>query len=77
MSYKFSQELRDNLIAVLGSNFILKDQELTITLANQYQLIENGMKKLLSKNTTFELAKFSPNKAKTALYETVSAILSG
>lgn len=70
-------ETKTGILRALGSNFVLKDQQLTITLANQYQLIEKSLKQIVSENPMFELTDFSLNKTKTAYFEAVSDILSG
>lgn len=68
---------KTKILAALGQNFILKDGKVSIQLKKQYQLIEDGRKKILSENPRLELNGFVLDKAKTAQYKAVSATLSG
>jgi site-specific DNA recombinase len=70
-------QTKTSILHALGSDFVFKDGILSISLNKQYQIIENGMKQIVAENPTLELKEFSPDKAKTARFEAVSAVLSG
>ena len=64
-------------VRALGSNFVLKDGNLDITLRKQYQLIEKGVETIKAQNEGLELTDFALDKTKTAQYEAVSELMSG
>jgi len=70
-------EDKSAILRALGSNFVLKDQRLAIQLQNQYGIIQNGLNEIRAKYATLEPAINASNKAKTAHFEAVSAVLSG
>lgn len=78
--YWFSEgtyEDKSAILRALGSNFVLKDQKLSIQLQKQYELIQNGLNEIRSKYATLEPAINASNKTKTAHFEAVSVVLSG
>jgi len=77
--YWFSEgtyEDKSAILRALGSNFILKDQKLSIQLQKQYELIQNGLNLIRADYTTLEPPINASNKAKTAHLSAVSAVLS-
>jgi site-specific DNA recombinase len=70
-------ETKTRILHALGSDFIYKDGKIAITLKKQYQIIENGNKKLIAEYPALELSKFSLNKARTGIFAPVFDVLSG
>lgn len=70
-------ETKTDILRALGSNFILKDGVLDITLRKQYQLIEKGVETIKATNPRLELTDFALDKTKTATFKAVSEVLSG
>ncbi len=70
-------EKKTNILKALGKNFILKDGKVTVQLKKQYQLIENGRKRITSENPRLELDSFALGKTKTTQFKAVSATMSG
>jgi len=70
-------EVKTRILHALGSDFIYKDGKLAITLKKQYQIIENGNKRIVAENPALELANFSLDKAKTGIFAPVFNVLSG
>jgi len=68
---------KTKILRALGSNFVLKDGKLSITLLKSYQTLENGLKTIKEENPTFELADFAMVKTKTTPFKAVSELLSG
>lgn len=68
---------KTNILRALGSNFILKDGVLDITLRKQYQLIEKGVESIKAEYPMLELTDFALDKTKTAQSKAVSELLSG
>ncbi len=78
--YWFSEgtyEDKSAILRALGSNFVLKDQKLSIQLQKQYELIQNGVNLIKVEFGALEPAEFASEKAKTAHLEAVSTMLSG
>ncbi|NTW26860.1 MAG: recombinase family protein [Candidatus Moranbacteria bacterium] len=65
------------ILRALGSDFILKDGNISISLAKPYKIINENMVKINAENDTLEPSIFGLNKAKTSLLEPVSVVLSG
>lgn len=70
-------EDKSAILRAIGSNFILKDQKLSIQLQKQYGIIQNGLNEIRAEYTMLEPATNASNKTKTAHFEAVSAIVSG
>lgn len=69
-------EDKSAILRALGSNFVL-NQKLAIQLQNQYGIIQNGLNEIRAKYATLEPETNASDKAKTAHFEAVSAVLSG
>lgn len=65
------------ILRALGSNFVLNSGKVEITLAKPYKIVEKAISKLNAKYPSLEPSKFSIEKAKTARFQAVSALLSG
>ncbi len=70
-------DTKNTILRALGSNYILKDGILSISLDNSYKIIFNSLKTITSENPTFELSTFVLDKTKTASFEAISIVLSG
>lgn len=70
-------QTKTRILRALGSDFVLKNGEVNITLRKQYKIIEKGLEKIKAENPGLELTDFALNKTKTAQSKAVSAILSG
>lgn len=68
---------KTTILRALGSDFILKDGNISISLAKPYKIIAENLIKINTENATLEPSVFSLNKAKTSLLEPVSVVLSG
>ncbi|HEX8974822.1 MAG TPA: recombinase family protein [Patescibacteria group bacterium] len=68
---------KTSILRALGSNWILKDGNLDITLRKQYQLIENTKEIETAKNGTLEPTVFALDKTKTAQKQAVFESWSG
>lgn len=69
--------MRNTILRTLGSNYILKDRVLTLSLDKEYQTISNSLKTIASENPTLELTDFALDKTKKASFEAISIVLSG
>jgi len=65
------------ILRALGSNFLLKDGKVEITVAKPYKIVGNAVTKFQAKYPTLEPSKFTIEKAKTGVFAPVSALLSG
>jgi DNA invertase Pin-like site-specific DNA recombinase len=74
---KGSYDVKNTILRTLGSNYILKDRVLTISLDKEYQIISNSLKTIASENPTLELTDFALDKTKKASFEAISIVLSG
>ena len=68
---------KTTILRALGSDFILKDGKIAITLAKPYEIIAKNLVKISAENGTLEPSVFGLDKAKTSLLEPVSVVLSG
>jgi hypothetical protein len=68
---------KTSILRALGSNWVLKDGILDITLRKQYQIIEKGNEMVKAKFPGLELTDFALSKTKTATKEAVFESLSG
>ena len=72
-----SYEIKTSILRALGSDFVLKDQNLFISLAEPLNIIWQGLEKIKLENPTLELNKFTLDKAKTGVFAPVFNLLSG
>ena len=70
-------ETKAGVLRALGSDFILKDRKLQVSLQKQYEIIQNGLEKIKIEYPMLEPSNFSIEKAKTAPLRAVSDIVSG
>lgn len=70
-------QTKTSILRALGSNWILKDGKLDITLRKQYQLIEKTKEMETVKNDRLELTDFALDKTKTAQEQAVFDTWSG
>lgn len=70
-------ETKTRILRALGSNFVLKDGKVDITLRKQYQLIENALESIKVKNPRLELTDFALSQTKTAHSKAVFETMSG
>jgi site-specific DNA recombinase len=70
-------ETKTSILRALGSNFVLKDGKVDITLRKQYQLIENALESIKVKNPRLELTDFALSETKTAHSKAVFNTMSG
>lgn len=68
---------KTSILRALGSDFILKDGQIDITLRKQYQIIEKSMEMATAQIPRLELTNFASDKTKTASFETVFESWSG
>lgn len=68
---------KTSILRAIGSNWILKDGKLDITLRKEFQLIENSAETINAQNAGLELTDFASNKTKTAQSKAVFATWSG
>ena len=64
---------KTSILRTLGTDFILKDGQIEITLKKPYQIIEKGIETIKAQNPRLELNGFALDKTKTATFEAVSA----
>lgn len=64
-------ETKTSILRALGSDFVLKDQNLYISLAEPLNIIGQGLEKIKLENPTLELNKFTLDKAKTGVFAPV------
>ena len=87
-TFKFSVYAKENfnagdyktktsILRSLGSNWVLKDGKLDITLRKQYQIIEKGKEMTKAKFPGLELTDLALNKTKKATKEAVFESWSG
>ncbi|MDQ1284226.1 MAG: Recombinase protein [Patescibacteria group bacterium] len=70
-------ETKTSILRALGSNFVLKDGKVDITLRKQYQLIENALESISVKTPRLELTDFALSETKTAHSKAVFETMSG
>ena len=70
-------DTKNSILRALGSNYILNDGVLSLSLDKSYQIISESLKTIMSENPTLELNTFGFDKTKTASFEAVSIALSG
>jgi len=70
-------ETKTSILRALGSDFVLKDQNLYISLAEPLNIIEQGLEKIKLENPTLELNNFTLDKAKTGVFAPVFDTMSG
>lgn len=68
---------KTSILRALGSNFVLKDGKVDITLRKQYQLIENALESISVKTPRLELTDFALSETKTAHSKAVFETMSG
>jgi site-specific DNA recombinase len=74
---KGNYEQKTATLRALGSNFIVNDGKLSLTLAKPYQMISNCLETIKKGYGTFEPSEFASVKEKTAHLQAVSSVLSG
>lgn len=72
-----SPEEKTGILRAFGTNFILKDQKLTIEVHPALKSISDGAKKISSILSAVELEDFRLNKTKTANFQAAFDIVSG
>lgn len=70
-------ETKTSILRALGSNFVLKDGKIDITLRKQFQFVEKAKNKLISISPRLELTNFALDKTKTAQSKAVFDTMSG
>lgn len=70
-------EQKTAILQALGSNFIINDGIISLSLAEPYEIIANSLKTIRTEIGAFELPESASAKAKTAHLRAVSAVLSG
>lgn len=70
-------ETKTRILRALGSDCVLKDRKVHITLRKQYQIIKEGTEMIKAQNPGLELNDFALSETKTAQYGAVSDVLSG
>ena len=72
-----SYKQKTEILRALGSDFLLTDGKISLTLAKPYEMISSCLKNIKAEYGTLEPTEFASEKAKTAHLQAVSTVLSG